>query len=91
MHIACKSVILMPTLQVRDLPDHLYRALKQAARAEHRSLSQQAIVTLARGLALGVDHRQRRAGLLAQWQQAPLNKWVSLEVSDWVRADRDSR
>ncbi|HQU71848.1 MAG TPA: argininosuccinate lyase, partial [Calditrichia bacterium] len=41
----------MPSLQVRDLPDHLYQKLKDMAAAEHRSISQQAIVMLEKGFA----------------------------------------
>jgi antitoxin FitA len=81
----------MPSLQVRDLPEEIYQALKRAAQAEHRSLSQQAIVALARGLDLGVDHRKRRANLLRQWKQEPLGQWAHVDVTAWVRADRDSR
>ena len=79
----------MPSLQVRDLPEGIYQALKRAAQAEHRSLSQQAIVALARGLDLGVDHRKRRANLLRQWDQEPLGQWAHVDVTAWVRSDRD--
>jgi len=40
----------MPTLQVRDLPEPLYRLLKERAQREHRSLAGQAIVELERTL-----------------------------------------
>lgn len=36
----------MPNLQIRDLPQDLYDALKADARIEQRSLTQQAIVAL---------------------------------------------
>ncbi len=39
----------MPLLQIRDLPDELYEALRRKAAEERRSLSQQAIVTLSKG------------------------------------------
>ena len=38
----------MPSLQIRDVPEELYEALSLRARAEHRSLAQQAIVELGR-------------------------------------------
>jgi len=41
----------MPALQVRDLPDDLYDELKAQALRENRSLTQQAIVVLRKGLA----------------------------------------
>jgi plasmid stability protein len=40
----------MPSLQVRELPEPIYRKLAAEADKEHRSLSQQAIAVLARGL-----------------------------------------
>jgi hypothetical protein len=40
----------MPSLQVRDLPEAIYRKLLNEAEKEHRSLAQQAIAVLAIGL-----------------------------------------
>jgi antitoxin FitA len=53
MHIAP-----MPTLQIRDLPEDVYQGVAAAARAEQRSLSQQAVVELRRALGLGVADRR---------------------------------
>jgi len=55
----------MPSLQVRELPEHLYRTLCHEAEASHRSIAQQAVATLARGLSLELDPRTRRKALLA--------------------------
>jgi len=54
----------MPTLQIRDLPDDVYHGIAAAARAEHRSLSQQAIIELRRALGL-IDAAQRRKQVIA--------------------------
>jgi hypothetical protein len=54
----------MPTLQIRDMPDDVYQGVANAARAEQRSLSQQAIVELRRALGLGSD--DRRAAVIAR-------------------------
>ena len=83
----------MPSLQVRDLPEHIYKALKEAATAERRSLSQQAIVALAKGLNIGIDHSKRRKNLLASWGDQPdrLKKWSTVDVTSWVRTDRMTR
>lgn len=48
----------MPTLQIRDIPDDVYQGVAAAARAEQRSLSQQAIVELRRALGTGGDDRR---------------------------------
>jgi hypothetical protein len=54
----------MPSLQVRELPEHIYQTLCQEAEAEHRSLAQQAVATLARGLNLDLAPQLRRKAIL---------------------------
>jgi len=54
----------MPSLQVREMPGALYDTLQQEARHEHRSLAQQAIVTLSRGLNVAEVQPNRRRILL---------------------------
>jgi plasmid stability protein len=85
--------IAMPTLQIRELPEDLYQALKTAAEQERRSLSQQAIVTLARGLEQGGYHRARRRALLARLSQQPDAGAAGMQadLAAWVREDRDAR
>lgn len=56
----------MPALQVRDLPETIYRRLKEEADRDHRSLAQQAVVTLARGLRMETDPVDRRRRLLEE-------------------------
>ena len=48
----------MASLQIRELPDDVYEALARRARAEGRSLAQQAVVELKR--LPGRDARERR-------------------------------
>ena len=55
----------MPSLQVRELPEHIYRTLCHEAEVAHRSLAQQAVAVLARGLQLDLEPRARRKALLA--------------------------
>ena len=40
----------MTSLQVRELPENIYRQLKRRAKADHRSLAQEAVAILAKGL-----------------------------------------
>lgn len=54
----------MPSLQVRDMPDNLYHLLQQKAKSAHRSLAQEAIITLAKGLHTSGSHQRRREKLL---------------------------
>lgn len=54
----------MPSLQVRELPEHIYLSLCREAEAQHRSIAQQAVAAIARGLNLELDPRMRRKALL---------------------------
>jgi len=54
----------MPTLQVRNLPEDVYVQLKYLAEKEHRSLSQETIVVLKKGLVSKLDNKDRRRRLL---------------------------
>ncbi|MEM7657276.1 MAG: hypothetical protein AAF399_14170 [Bacteroidota bacterium] len=81
----------MPSLQVRNVPEHIYQALKAAASEERRSMSQQAIIALERGLALTPDFQERRKAFLAEMaaRQKSLSKFSDVDVVGWVQADRD--
>ena len=54
----------MPLIQVRDVPEHIYRRLKEMAEREHRSLAQQVVAVLARGLQVEGDAKARRRRIL---------------------------
>ena len=45
----------MPSLQVRNLPEYIYRKLVEKATSEHRSIAQQTIVLPKKGT--DTDHR----------------------------------
>lgn len=54
----------MPNLQVREVPMHVYGQLKELAAKEHRSLAQQTLITIERGLETTGDARKRRRAVL---------------------------
>lgn len=83
----------MPSLQIRKLPNSIYQALKSAAALERRSLSQQAIIALAKGLGVSADFRKRRKKILTKIQneQQLWKKWAKIDIASWVREDRDGR
>lgn len=80
----------MPSLQIRNLPEHIYESLVVRARAEHRSLSQQAVIELKR--MPEVSARERRLATIRQ-----LRERIRAQVGDrqptppevLVREDRD--
>ena len=80
----------MPTLQIRDLPEDVYQSVMATARAEQRSLSQQAVVELRR--ALGVDAPDRRAAIVQQLRASGRRLPTSATSPEALqREERDSR
>jgi hypothetical protein len=54
----------MAMIQVRDVPSHIYRRLTEQAEREHRSLAQQTLAVLSRGLGVEMDAKARRKKVL---------------------------
>lgn len=54
----------MPSLQVREVPEHIYKTLRREAEEQHRSIAQQAVAVLARGLNLELEPRLKRKCIL---------------------------
>jgi len=79
----------MPLIQVRDVPEPIYRKLVEQAKVERRSLAQQAVEVLARGLQVDLDAKARRKAVLqAIRADATLKK---LKLSDPVKLIREDR
>ena len=54
----------MAVIHIRDVPGHIYRRLAEQAEREHRSLAQQTLAVLARGLRVEMDAKTRRKKVL---------------------------
>lgn len=54
----------MPSLQVRDLPEHIYEKIVQLAEADRRSITQETIVLLEKALEIEEENKKRRRKLL---------------------------
>lgn len=79
----------MPLIQVRDVPDHIYRLLAKQAECERRSLAQQAVAVLARGLHVEVDAKARRRALLeALHASSPAGTSKLSDPAKLIRKDR---
>lgn len=81
----------MPSLQIRKLLEALYEALKEAANREHRSLSQQAIVALAKGLEYPFLGKERRIEVL-NTIEGRVTRWSYLtaeDALDFLKEDRN--
>jgi hypothetical protein len=81
----------MPALQIRDLPEHVYRKLVETADRERRSLSQQAAVLLEDALKMPGSARERRSLLLQELRQNPLDVVAKklVKPEKLVREDRE--
>ncbi len=77
----------MPSLQVRELPEDIYRNLCAEAALEHRSIAQQAVAVLARGLRIDENQKRRRGALLAEIKANS----CSLSLPDPVALIREDR
>jgi len=81
----------MPSIQIRELPEQIYRKLQINAKKDHRSLSQQAIVTLKKGLGIDENHKVRRRILVDQI----MSRRVTFDIAklenpvNLIREDRD--
>jgi len=80
----------MASLQVRELPEQIYEKLKLEAEKKHRSLTQQAIITLAKGLDSPIDPKERRRIIIEGLDKANIRKKKE-KLSDPVRLIREDR
>ncbi|HYL36665.1 MAG TPA: hypothetical protein VEV17_12195 [Bryobacteraceae bacterium] len=79
----------MRLIQVRDVPDHLYRTLAEQAKIERRSLAQQVVAVLARGLQVELDAKARRKKVLDAIRAMDQKK--TRRLSDPVKLIRQDR
>jgi hypothetical protein len=80
----------MALVQIRDVPEHIYRLLVEQAVKERRSLAQQAVAVLARGLEVEVDAKARRRKILQMIKAAaPTQKRKLSDPVKLIRQDRE--
>jgi plasmid stability protein len=79
----------MPTLQVRDLPEEVYSQLSYLAEKDHRSLTQEAIVLLKKGIEAEIGDRDRRKQALQKMAELGINGSDLPDPVTLVREDRD--
>ncbi|RJX25595.1 MAG: hypothetical protein C4554_07005 [Dethiobacter sp.] len=80
----------MPSLQVRDLPEHIYRKIVELAEAERRSIAQETIILLEKALQIKAQDKKRRKQLLTHIMQEdrPSNKTNIPDPVPLIREDR---
>jgi len=73
---------------MRDVPDHIYRRLEEQAARERRSLAQQAITVLARGLNTALDPKARRQKLVRDLREYASVPGRLTDPARLIRKDR---
>jgi len=76
-------------IQVSRRPRHIYRRLAEQAEREHRSLAQQTLAVLSRGLGVEMDAKARRKKVLRGHRGH--GSFANEELRDAARLIREDR
>lgn len=80
----------MPLLQVRDLPEDLYRVLADIAKQDNRSIAQETIVLLKKALNYRESQQARRRRVLNEINDNPIKNVEAFpDPVDLIREDRE--
>jgi hypothetical protein len=84
---------IMPLLQVRDFPEDIYEEIAYEARRQNRTIAQQTIVLLKKGLhGNDEESNKERTRRALEWtfaQDVPQDV-KDIDVVAWIREDRDT-
>jgi plasmid stability protein len=69
---------MMSTLQIRNLPDDVYREIKKLSEREHRSLSSQALALLEQALDEHGNRQKKRRAIIEEIRASEEN-WPEKE------------
>jgi len=80
----------MPLLQVRDFPADIYEEITFEARRQNRTIAQQTVVLIKKGLQEEISNRERRRLAIEKTfsRNMPMNA-KSLDYVKLVREDRE--
>ena len=80
----------MPLLQVRDCPEDVYKKIAIVAKRQNRTIAQQTIVLLEKGLGQERSNIERRKELLEKIENRSISsKAKKQNAVDFIREDRD--
>jgi len=81
----------MPTIQVRSLPEHIYKKIVERARAKRSSITSETIYLLQRSLEMDDNKREQRLALIEAMEKSPVTNANALpDPVGLIREDRDS-
>jgi predicted nuclease of restriction endonuclease-like RecB superfamily len=80
----------MPLLQVRECPEDIYKKITIVAKSENRSIAQQVIVLLEKGLGQEQSNVERRRKLLERIESREIDsKAKEIDIVAMIREDRE--
>ena len=80
----------MPLLQVRECPEDIYRKISYVAKNENRTIAQQVVVLLEKGLGQQESNIERRKRLLEKLQNRKISSDIKImDPVSLIREDRD--
>ena len=80
----------MPLLQVRDFPADIYEEISFEAKRQNRTIAQQTIVLIKKGLGEEISNKERRRRLLEKIKNRDIPEEVkAVDVVKWIREDRN--
>jgi predicted nuclease of restriction endonuclease-like RecB superfamily len=82
--------VLMPLLQVRECPEDVYQKISVAAKRQNRTIAQQVIVLLQKGLGQDQSNTDRRISVLEKIKKREISADVkAIDPVVLIREDRD--
>jgi hypothetical protein len=79
----------MPLLQVRDFPEDVYDEISMVARKEHRTIAQQALVLIQKGLGKEETNKERRMRLIEKCNARVISDEIkAIDDAALIREDR---
>jgi hypothetical protein len=79
----------MPLLQVRDFPEDIYEEITFEARRQNRTIAQQTLVLIKKGLNEEVSNKERRRRLLEEINSREVPE--AAKALDFVKMIREDR
>ena len=80
----------MPLLQVRDFPQDIYDEIVFEAKSQNRTIAQQTIALIKKGLGEEISNQERRRRLLKEIKSWEVPEEVKkIDCVKWIREDRE--
>lgn len=80
----------MPLLQIRECPEEIYKKVALVAKRQNRTITQQVVVLLEKGLGQEESNIERRKQLLCKIESRQIpDKVKAIDAVALIREDRD--